>query len=1855
MKYNPTSFAATILFVLFCSYSQAQSFGTVASAVWITDCNQSNFYNTSGSAANLIGPAGNVFENTNLGAHSQNSGTLILRGAQVKTFKNPASSNVCDVRMFYRVFAQSGIPGSFNTIDLPFLEDCNVPGSSFPSGGPCVAGDQKWQRVIANGATIPYAPVNLTGYAPGNYVLEVYYEATGSNSSTSLCNELVTLNNSGNNYKAFFSIQSPTLSSTNPSSCFGSEGSITIGGLVPGLSYQLSYLDDGSAVGPAAYVANGAGQVIVTGLNKGFYSSFALQVNGCTTNLNTGLILSDPIFVPTFTPIAPFCAGSTAPTLPTASNNGITGNWNPAVVDNQTTGNYTFTPVSNQCGFPITITITVIPKTTPTFSFGTSSTICAGATVPVLPGTSTNGVTGTWSPSIVDNQNSATYTFTPDAGQCATGTTFTVTITPNITPAFSFGTGSTICAGAAVPTLPATSTNGITGTWSPSVVDNQNSGTYTFTPNAGQCGISTSFTLTVDPNIAPTFSFGAGTSICSGATAPVLPPVSSNGIAGTWSPSVVDNQNSGTYIFTPDAGLCATPFTFTVTVNPNITPTFSFGSSSAICAGGTVPTLPATSTNSITGTWSPSVIDNQNSGTYTFTPGAGQCATTATFAVTVAPNISPSFSFGSGSTICANGAVPTLVNTSTNGINGTWSPSVIDNQTSGVYTFTPNAGQCATTTTFTVTVTPNIIPTFSFGASSTICAGAAVPVLATTSTNGISGTWSPSVVDNQNSGTYIFTPGAGPCATSASFTLTVTPNITPTFSFGTSLAICAGAAVPTLPTVSTNGITGTWSPSVIDNQNTNTYTFTPDAGPCATTTTFVVTVGSNITPTFAIGTSTTICAGTSAPTLLNTSTNGITGTWSPSVIDNQNSGVYTFTPNAGQCATTSTFTVTVTPNITPTFSHATSATICAGATAQILATTSTNGITGTWSPSAVDNQNSGVYTFTPNTGQCATTTTFTVTVTPNTTPTFSFGTSLAICSGGAVPTLATVSTNGITGTWSPSVIDNQNTNTYTFTPNAGPCATTTTFVVTVGSNTLPTFSFGTSLTICAGAVVPTLPATSANGIAGTWNPSVVDNQNSGTYTFTPNAGQCATTTTFVVTANPNITPTFSFGTSLTICAGAAVPILATVSTNGITGTWSPSVINNQNSGVYTFTPASGQCATTTSFTLTVTPTITPTFSFGTNLTICAGGAVPTLPITSTNGITGTWSPSVIDNQNTNTYTFTPDAGPCATTTTFIITVNQNITPAFSFGPNATICTGATAPTLPATSTNGTTGTWSPSIIDNQNSSTYTFTPTAGQCATAATFVVTVSANVTPTFSFGTSLAICTGGAVPILPTTSNNAVTGSWSPSVVSNQTSGTYTFTPTAGPCGMPLTFTVTVTPNITPVFSFGANSTICAGAAVPTLPATSTNGIAGTWSPSVIDNQSSATYTFTPNAGLCAIATTFIVTVNPNVTPTFSFGASSTICTGAAVPTLPTTSTNGITGSWNSSVVSNQNSATYTFTPNAGQCVTPPVTTFTVTVTPNVLPVFSFGSSLTICAGETVPVLPATSTNGISGTWSPSVVSNQASGKYVFTGASGVCVTPFTFTVTINPNIKPVFSIGTFQSVCVGSTVPVLPAASTNGINGSWSPAVVDNKANGKYIFTPAAGQCADTTSFTFQTNPLPTLAVISNITVDDNVVVPASNFIATPGAVIKWTNSHPSIGLPASGTGNLPSFIAVNKTSEPITATIIVTPVINGCSGTAQRYVITVMPLNKDVFVPNAFSPNHDGKNDVLLVYGNYIDKLEMRIFNQWGQQIGLINRRTQGWDGTHKGSPQPVGVYVYVLRAVLSDGKTVDLKGSFTLVR
>ncbi|RBL93283.1 Ig-like domain-containing protein [Chitinophaga flava] len=105
----------------------------------------------------------------------------------------------------------------------------------------------------------------------------------------------------------------------------------------------------------------------------------------------------------------------------------------------------------------------------------------------------------------------------------------------------------------------------------------------------------------------------------------------------------------------------------------------------------------------------------------------------------------------------------------------------------------------------------------------------------------------------------------------------------------------------------------------------------------------------------------------------------------------------------------------------------------------------------------------------------------------------------------------------------------------------------------------------------------------------------------------------------------------------------------------------------------------------------------------------------------------------------------------------------------------------------------------------------------------------------------------------------------------------------------------------------------------------------------------------------------------------------------------------------------------------------------------------------------------------------------------------------------------------------------------------------------------------------------------------------------------------------------------------------------------SGLGTLACRTSNPQGNNVFVPNLFSPNGDGMNDMLFVYGTAIAQLEFRVYNQWGQLVFSTKDLHQGWDGTMNGQNQPVGVYVYIVKATMQDGSIVTKKGNVTLMR
>jgi gliding motility-associated-like protein len=461
-----------------------------------------------------------------------------------------------------------------------------------------------------------------------------------------------------------------------------------------------------------------------------------------------------------------------------------------------------------------------------------------------------------------------------------------------------------------------------------------------------------------------------------------------------------------------------------------------------------------------------------------------------------------------------------------------------------------------------------------------------------------------------------------------------------------------------------------------------------------------------------------------------------------------------------------------------------------------------------------------------------------------------------LCKNGTPPLLPIQSTNGINGTWNPAIVNNTTVGVfyYTFTPNAGQCANSFVQTIYVVNSVNPTFSIPTS--ICQGSTPPNLPNNSNNGIQGSWNPAIVDNTTSGTYTFTPNIGQCAQVRSYNITVNPTVTPSFTLPAF--ICQNQAAPNLPTISNNGITGAWSPAILNNTDLGnhTYIFTPDNpNQCSLILIISIPVNPNITSTFN--PINPFCEGSVAPTLPSTSNNGITGTWNPATISNTASGNYIFTPNPNQCAAVVSINIIVNPNITPVFTQIPG--VCFQTTnIPTLTNTSNNGIIGTWNPATISNTNSGTYTFTPNANQCATTTTMSININ-TINPTFN--TITPICINNTAPDLQTTSNNGIIGTWSPLTVSNTASGTYTFTPNPNQCATVVSINIIVNPYLNPTFTQIAP--LCSGSENIVLPLSSIEGITGTWNPATISNTSSGTYTFTANSGQCSFNFVMNITV--------------------------------------------------------------------------------------------------------------------------------------------------------------------------------------------------------------------------------------------------------------------------------------------------------------------------------------------------------------------------------------------------------
>ncbi|MFY8214396.1 MAG: beta strand repeat-containing protein, partial [Flavobacterium sp.] len=386
--------------------------------------------------------------------------------------------------------------------------------------------------------------------------------------------------------------------------------------------------------------------------------------------------------------------------------------------------------------------------------------------------------------------------------------------------------------------------------------------------------------------------------------------------------------------------------------------------------------------------------------------------------------------------------------------------------------------------------------------------------------------------------TFTITSVVGaPCVASDTETCNSTCTTLTNPNFANIAPLCSGSVAPILANTSPNGISGTWNPAVVSNTTAGNYVFTPNnlLFPCANTQTLSVAVTTPVTPTFA-SIPTTYCQSTTAPIIVlptsSTNTTAITGTWNPGGINQFLVGTttHTFTPDTGQCVSSTpvTLSVTVNPIVSPNFP--TVGPLCTGSTAPILASTSPNGITGTWLPTSINNTSPGNYVFTPNANQCSAPQSLSVTILNKTIS--NFPAIPSICGGSTAPILATVAPNGVIGTWSPATVNNLNTGNYTFTPDTTlyTCIVPQVLSIAVTSPVTPTFT-GVPV-LCENSIPPVLPTSSTNTppILGTWN-SPIDTTILGNtlYTFTAAANQCVVSanSNMQVNVQPIVTPNFA--------------------------------------------------------------------------------------------------------------------------------------------------------------------------------------------------------------------------------------------------------------------------------------------------------------------------------------------------------------------------------------------------------------------------------------------------------------------------------------------------------------------------------------------------------------------------------------------------------------------------------------------------------------------------------------------------------------------------------------------------------
>ncbi len=1085
------------------------------------------------------------------------------------------------------------------------------------------------------------------------------------------------------------------------------------------------------------------------------------------------------------------------------------------------------------------------------------------------------------------------------------------------------------------------------------------------------------------------------------------------------------------------------------------------------------------------------------------------------------------------------------------------------------------------------------------------------------------------------------------------------------------LSFCQGSNVTlTASSPSVLWSTGAVTQSITVNAS-GTYTATPTAaGFCPSPTSTVVVVNTN--PSVSITGNHTICQGLSSSlsTTVPFSQYSWSGGQTTSTISATNNGIYTVTvSDVNGCTATNTFNLIVNVNPAPVISG--NFAFCQGV----------NSVLSTTLPYSNYSWSTGVSTSTTNVSLPST---YSVTVTDAngctgsssqlitvyTPPLPSISGVTAICQGANAN--ITAAPAGMNYLWSNGSTNNSiqpitgGTFTVTVTDGNG-CSGTANQVVSVNNN--PTPAITGSLSACQGL-------SSTLGISSPFNSyawsngattSTISVSTSANYSvIVTDANGCTGTTNAIFNSLPftNAVITgpvgFCIGNNATIDAGGGYINYAW--SNGNSG----QQLNVTNGGAYTVTvTAANGCTGSSSY--NITAWTIPTAQITGITAICQGLSANL--IAGPAGINYQWSTgstaSSIQPNTSGIFTLTvTDNNGCTNSITQNVTVNNNPTPSIS--GTFIVCQGDQG-LLDVGNTPGLTYLWSTgangSSIQPTTAGPYSVVVTdANGCTGTAAQSLIVNTLPTPTINGDPDF--CTGDTVTL--NSVGTYVNYQWSNGVSTSQNNvssgGNYVLTVTDNNgCNANTNFTVTENPLPQP--QLPTNTDLCDGNNTTLNPGNFTSYVWSTGSvSSSIQAASTGIFivTVTDQNG-CVNSSTASVVVHLNPTP--SITGQNEICDGKS--TVLSLNSNYSQYIWSTGVSTN------TQTVNTAGSYSVVVTdafgctgsaSFSVLVNP--LPLVNITGDLDKCSGEstTLSTTPGQGTySWTNGSTDPSITVTTG-GIYTVTVTTNKGCTK-SLGVTFNEHPIPIAAYDPESNITCEEIRIKFQNKSINEAGSTYSWTFGDGGTSTErspshvyatpgeyttYLQVTSPYGCKDDTSQLVEvtTPPLPE-AKFSQST---QLVSIFNSEVSFSNSSVNSVRYRWSFGDGKSSSDDNPTHIFDKVGTNKIK---LIAYNIANCFDEYETN-IEVAPF----FIPNAFSPNDDGKNDVFFDGTPVLNvtSFDMQIFNRWGQNIYTTDSFFRPWDGfMSNGDPSPEGLYTYKIKIISVKGKFHEFTGSFSLIR